>query len=105
MKSIDEVTDKIFANTRELGEIRGAPGYKKFDYIRETSSAVLLRRENGNETRVSRSVLARAIEAVRRDHSLHGKGPKALREASGITHVTSPTWALLRSVPLPCLTE
>lgn len=105
MKSIDEVIDKIFANARDAGEIRGAPRYNKFGYIRETGGAVILMRENGNQTKVPRKVLARAIEAVRLDHSIHGKGPGALRKASGITHVTSPTWALLRGVPLSCLTE
>jgi len=105
MKSIDEVIDEIFASAREASEIRGAPGYNKFDYIRETDSAVILMRENGNQTKVPRRVMARAVEAVRRDHALHGKGPGALRKAAGITHVTSPAWVLLRSVPLACLTE
>lgn len=105
MKPTDEVIDAICASAKKKTEVRGASGYKKFDFVRETNNAIYLMRENGNLTKITHSTLTKAIEAVRRDRSVYSQGPGALRAAAEITHVTSPTWALLRSVTLNDLIE
>ncbi len=103
-RPVDSIIEEIFLNAKNQIQI-GAPGYKNFDYVRETDNALHLKRESGNETKISRKTLKKAIEAVRCDHSIYCKGPNALRKAAGIKFVTSPTWALLRSVTLNSLVK
>ncbi|MGI9311606.1 MAG: hypothetical protein ACR2P7_08790 [bacterium] len=101
----DSVVAEIISAIKNKASF-GACGCKAtFRYQQETDNAVCLKRLlKGTDTRVSFKTLAKGIEAIRKDHSLYyAKGPGALRKAAGITHVTSPTWALLRSVPLNAL--
>jgi hypothetical protein len=79
-------------------------GYKSFAYIRETDNMVIIQRENGNEARVPIKTINKAIEAVRNDQDVYNHGPSALR-AYGITHVTSPVWAILHLATLRELCE
>ncbi|MFT3845772.1 MAG: hypothetical protein QM725_12020 [Lacibacter sp.] len=69
-------------------------GYNSFGYIRETDRQVFVTRENGGDTSVTFEKILTGIEAYQTNPKLYNEGPTALR-AFGITHVTSPVWALL----------
>ncbi|MDD9822462.1 MAG: hypothetical protein OXU98_06220 [Gammaproteobacteria bacterium] len=83
----------------------GVPGYAPFKYVDETGNAVIIRRQNGNTVSIPDKTITKAIDAIRNDNSVYCAGPGALRNAADITHVTSPTWALIRCVPLNALIE
>ncbi|WP_282053364.1 hypothetical protein [Maribacter luteus] len=71
-----------------------APGYNKFEYLRENNNAVYIGREKGKDTRIGFEKIIVGIEAFQRNPNLYSEGPNALREF-GITHVNSPVWSLL----------
>lgn len=97
-RTLETVVSEIVQEFEARG-IAQAPGYKAFRFVRTTPGSVIVLRENGNEAVVPRVDIERAIEHVRLDNSVYVDGPSRLREA-GVTHVTSPTWALLRLLPL-----
>ena len=103
MKNTNTLINEALIEIKSKGFAQ-VPGYKRFSYLRQTNSAVLLMREKGTETRVPFKTLARTFEAVRQDPSVYHDGPNRLREF-GITHVTSPTWALLHLLPLESILE
>lgn len=98
MRTTDVVVEDIVRAFRKE-RIAQVPGYAPFAWLRRTDEAILVERQNGKEARISFSVLRLAIEAVREDQTVYLGGPGRLREC-GITHVNSPTWALLRLLPL-----
>lgn len=69
-------------------------GYNSFGYIRETENSVLITRETGEDTPVPFDKILNGIDAYKANSSLFQTTPTALREF-GITHVTSPVFALL----------
>lgn len=75
------------------------PGLVPFKFLERQGDSVVLQRRNGNKTLVRLSTLSKAIDAVRGDHSVYIGGPGRLREF-GITHINSPTYALIRVLPL-----
>lgn len=95
--SSDVVVDIVLA--LEKSNVAQVPGYKAFRFVRESPASVVLEREGGTEAIVPKSDLELAVESIRRDHSIYIEGPGRLREC-GITHVTSPVWALVRMLPL-----
>jgi hypothetical protein len=97
-RSTDLVVDEIIS-TFKASRFAQVPGYKRFEFVKESRGAVTVLRENGNTADVRKAVLAKAVEAVREKQRIYTKGPSSLRDF-GITHVTSPTWALLRLLPL-----
>lgn len=84
---------KILQRFKDQGKAQ-APGLKSFQYVRETSSSVVVLRENGNEAIVPFSKIITGIKAFQGTPSLYHQGPSALREF-GITHVNSPIYAML----------
>lgn len=94
---IDVLINQIIATLQET-KVAQVPGYVRFKYDKITDSSIILIRENGNEAKIPFSTLYKAIEAVREDASVYNGGPNKLRE-HGITHINSPTWALLHLVP------
>ncbi len=97
-RALDAVVSEIILTIEKHG-IAQVPGYNAFRFVRTTPSAVIVLRENGNETVVPRASIERAIEQVRIDYTVYIDGPGRLRDV-GLTHVTSPIWALLRLLPL-----
>ncbi|MBP3193063.1 hypothetical protein [Natronogracilivirga saccharolytica] len=93
----DEILQKIIQIFRDT-QISEVPGYNKFGYIRETISAVIVSRQNGEDTRIPFSKIKQGIEAVKVDKKVYDDGPASLRKY-GITHINSPIWSLLRLVP------
>jgi len=69
-------------------------GYNSFGYLKETNQAVRLTREGGADTVVPFKKIIKGIEAYKANPQLYDEGPSALRQF-GITHVTSPIWAML----------
>lgn len=69
-------------------------GYNRFEYVSHTSRGVKVKRIKGTTTLIPFSRIARAVDAVRSDLGVYDRGPAALRKF-GITHVTSPIWAIL----------
>lgn len=69
-------------------------GYKSFGYIRETPRAVIVSREDGLDTSVPFAKILIGIEAYKSEPELYDQRPTELR-GFGITHVTSPVFALL----------
>lgn len=98
MRALQDVHDDILVAVAAAGAAQ-VPGFVSFKFAGRTGDSVRLVRRNGNETRVPYSTVCKAIEAVRADHSIYLGGPSRLRRY-GITHVTSPAWALVRMLPL-----
>jgi len=95
-------TTQVVEDIIRVAGIKGiaqVPGYKAFRFVRTTDGAVIVSRESGTEAVVPRSTLETAIEFVRENHNAYTGGPALLRQ-TGITHVTSPTWALIRLLSL-----
>ncbi len=95
---LKEIRKRLIERFQE-SDIAQVPGYNQFSYIRETGNAVYVTRETGKDTRIGFDIIETAIQAVRMDTSVYHKGPSALR-AYGITHVNSPTWAIIHLLPL-----
>lgn len=76
---------------RKIAQVQG---YNKFEYISENGGSVFIGREKGKDTPVPYSKILIAIEAYQKNYDLHDLGPSALR-FFGITHVTSPIYAML----------
>ena len=93
----DEILAKILHKFRDT-QFSQVPGYKRFGYIRETDSVVVVSRQDGEDTRIPFSKIKQGIEAVKDDITLYDDGPNSLRKY-GITHINSPIWSLLRLVP------
>jgi hypothetical protein len=74
-------------------------GYNKFGFVKRGESHVVVSRENGKDTRIPFSKIAESVSAVRRDPKVYSEGPSRLRQ-HGITHITSPLWALLHLLTL-----
>lgn len=89
---------KILQRFKDQGFAQ-APGLYVFKYHSENHSSVSILRENGNIVKVLFPKIIVAIEALQEDPSLYNAGPSALREF-GITHITSPVYALLHLFPL-----
>jgi len=69
-------------------------GYNRFGFVQLKNSSVVVSRENGADTPVQFAKIIKGIEAYQQRPELYELGPTALR-AVGITHVTSPVFALL----------
>ncbi len=82
--------------SREYAQV---PGYNRFGYVERSNSYVLVSRESGKDTKIPFTKIAEAIAAVRRDPKVYSEGPSRLRQ-HGITHITSPLWALLHLLTL-----
>jgi hypothetical protein len=75
------------------------PGYKKFGYISKTDKALTVSREKGKDTPIPYAKIEEAIKAIRLNNSVYDNGPSSLRKY-GITHITSPVWALVHLLSL-----
>ena len=84
-KILQRFKDKTFAKV---------DGYNSFGYIRETDKAVFVTREAGEDTPIPFVKILKGIDAYKSNTTLHQTTPTALRDF-GITHVTSPVFALL----------
>lgn len=92
-----QVADVIIKRFIEKGKAQGSRNY--FGYMDSYPDGINVSREKGQDTKISKSCLIEAIEAVRKDPSIYDKGPAALRPY--ITkRIQSPLWALLRLASL-----
>jgi hypothetical protein len=98
MRKLQDVHEDILTAVESAGAVQ-VPGFVSFKFAGRSGGSIRLIRRNGNETTIPYSTICKAIEAVRSDHSVYLGGPLRLREY-GITHVNSPTWALVRVLPL-----
>lgn len=87
------ILGRILQRFKDIGETK-VEGYNTFGYVRETENAVIVSRENGEDTPLPFKRLLVAIEAYQANPNLYDSGPNGLRDF-GITHVTSPIWSLL----------
>lgn len=74
-------------------------GYKEFGYISKTDKALTVSREDGEDTKIPLIKIEEAINAIRSNNSVYDDGPSSLRKY-GITHITSPIWALVHLLSL-----
>lgn len=84
---------KILQRFKDLGKAQ-VDGYNSFGYIRETNNSVIVTREGGKDTSLPFAKIIAGIDAYKTNPYLYNEGPNVLREF-GITHVTSPVFALL----------
>lgn len=98
MSPTDVIVDKIIEKLKKNRIAKGARN--NFGYVSEYSSGVIISRETGKNTKISKKNLAQAVEAVRQDSSIYSLGPSSLRPyIQG--RIFSPLWALLRLLNLP----
>src|SRR5947207_13971926 len=95
---VEEVIEALIATAKREREF-GVPGMVRFTYVRQTAGTIIVERRTGKTATIGKSALTRALKGVRANHRLYVDGPGAPRKA-GITHVTSPIYALLRLLPL-----
>ncbi|GAB1447469.1 MAG: hypothetical protein LCH37_13200 [Bacteroidetes bacterium] len=93
MKKSEELLLEILKRFKANG-LAQVSGLNAFGYVRETPKSVYVTREKGKDTLISHKRLLMGIEAYQSNPSLYEQGPAALREF-GITHVTSPIYAML----------
>jgi len=74
------------------------PGYNKFEYVKYSKSAIYVTREEGKDTAISFAKILVGIKGYQFDLSMYDEGPAKLREL-GLTHITSPIFALLHLLP------
>lgn len=75
------------------------PGHKKFGYVSKTDKTLTVTREDGEDTKIPLAKIEEAIKAIRLNNSVFDDGPSSLRKY-GITHITSPVWALVHLLSL-----
>ncbi|MCH9023946.1 MAG: hypothetical protein IH931_01310 [candidate division Zixibacteria bacterium] len=97
MKSTDNLISDIITRLKNTGVCTSKR--VKFRYLNHTDNKIEVSRERGEDTPIYFRELAKAIEAVRRDHKVYSEGPSRLRK-HGLTHITSPLWALLHLLSL-----
>ncbi len=106
IRLVDCVVEEICREIKQKIQIggdkmpTGTGRYARFSFVKETAKTIHLKRAKGTLTKVPKKKLRQAIEAVRCEPSIYTCGPGALKKSTGISHVTSPTWALIRSIPL-----
>ena len=71
-----------------------ADGFKSFKLVHYNKSSIIILREKGTEAVIPFKKLLVGIEAFQSDPSLYDRGPSSLRPF-GLTHITSPIYALL----------
>lgn len=96
LASDQELLDRIVTRFRDKGYVQ-VPGYRRFRYLRQTTGAVVVGREDGQDARIPFRKMLDGIAAARDNRSVFAKGPSSLREYD-ITHINSPIWALLHLV-------
>lgn len=97
-----QVADVIIKRFIEKGKAQGSRNY--FGYVDSYPVGIIVSREKGQNTKIPKSTLNEAIEAVRQKPSIYYDGPSALRPY--ITkRIQSPLWALLRLASLDELTS
>jgi hypothetical protein len=82
-------------------EFAQVPGYNRFGFVETRANSLIVSRENGSDTSIPFSQLLKAIEGYKACSGDYNKGPTALR-GYGITHVTSPIFALLHLLDINC---
>lgn len=104
-KPVTDVIDALVAAAKAERDF-GVPDMKaRFSYVEETAGTVIVTRHGtGKQATVGKQQIAGALKAVRGNHRLYVDGPGALQKV-GISHVTSPIYALLRLLPLNKLIE
>lgn len=92
-----EIADVIIERFAEKGKAEGKR--KCFGYVDSYSNGIIVSRENGKDTKISKLHLIATIEAVRIDPSIYDSGPAGLRKYIN-KRIYSPLWALLRLVSI-----
>jgi len=95
---ISHIVLQIVNRFKERGYAQ-VPGFNRFGYVKQGNSYVVVSRETGKDTKIPFVKIAKAIEAVRKDSKVYSEGPSRLRQ-HGITHITSPLWAMLHLLSL-----
>lgn len=103
MTKTDQILEELLSELRVIGYAQ-VQGYNQFGYIRETPNSVIVSRETGKDTSIGFNKIRDGINAVRSNKFVYSEGPKALRDY-GITHITSPIWAILHLIPLEQYSE
>lgn len=98
MQSTDKLITKILIRLKQKGFAQ-VQGYNRFGFVSQADNHVLISREKGKDTRIQFQKLVKAIDAVRKDPKIYSEGPSRLRQ-HGLTHITSPLWALLHLLSL-----
>lgn len=101
--TIDDLVAEVVSRIQRRGYAQ-VTGYNKFGFVAIGKEHVIVSREMGKDTRVPFAMIRKAIEAVRTDHRIYHQGPSALR-AYGITHITSPLWAMVHLLTLKEMTH
>ena len=104
-KPVTDVIEALVAAAKAEPNF-GVPDLEaRFSYVEENDGTVVVTRHGtGKEAKIGKSQLAAAVRAIRGDQGLYVAGPGALQKL-GITHVSSPIYALLRLLPLNKLIE
>ncbi len=87
------ILNKIQKEFKAAGYVQ-VEGYKRFGFVRETESAIVVSREDGADTPISLTKIYEGIEAVKQDINIYDGGPNTLRDHD-IIFINSPVWALL----------
>ena len=98
MEDIELKVNLVIKRFQEKGFAQ-VSDYNRFGYIKRTDKALVVSRENGEDTRIPLEKIKLAIQAVQKNNSVYDDGPSSLRKF-GITHINSPVWALIHLLSL-----
>ena len=97
MQSTEVVIEKIIARFKKNGYAQGP--INRFGFVSQSVKHVVISRERGKNTPIPFNKIDEAIIAVRKDHKVYSEGPTRLGK-HGLTHITSPLWALINLLTL-----
>ena len=88
-KILQRLQDQGYCKVKELN---------RFGFVEEKETLVIVSRQRGKNTKLYFKKILVGIEGYQTDTAAYDKGPSELR-AFGLTHVTSPIFALLHLLP------
>jgi hypothetical protein len=97
-----EVAEEIIRNFKVKRYAKGPRN--EFGFIRDDGIKIVVSRENGEDTPITREYIAQAVAAVRKDPSIYILGPSSLKPYIK-RRIQSPLWALLHLVSLNEITR
>ncbi len=73
-------------------------GYFRFEFVEEGKAHVSMKRKKGTTARIPLKKVLVGVKFYQRNSDRYDEGPATLRK-SGLTHITSPIFALLHLLP------
>lgn len=98
MREAEDIAIQLIERFQAAGKAQ-VEGYDAFEWASQTEKAIVIRRKNGQTARIPKETVVSAIALVRRSPEVYQRGPNQL-QIHGVSHVSSPVWAILHLATL-----